>query len=269
MLTILIILFGGYLLICGFVYLRQDSLIFFPTRESAEASEDAARRSGFEPWRNSRGELIGWVSRGGNPANALLVFHGNGGNALMRTYLASLPGAQADGQKTYLLEYPGYGARVGVTSQESFVKAGVEAVDEVKRLGGKRIWVLGESLGTGVASQVAAQRPDQIDAVFLLTPFDSLSNAAAVHYPWLPCQWLVRHPFDSATALKSYPGPVAFLVAGQDSVVPARLGKRLYEEREGPKRLWVDEEADHNDGRLLMGNWAEASAWVREARRNP
>ena len=244
-------------------------MIFFPTRESAESLKDTARRSGYEPWENSRGELIGWVSRGGDPANALIVFHGNGGNALMRAYLATLPEAGSPGRKTYLLEYPGYGGRQGVPAQKNLVEAGVEAVDEVRRIGGKRIWVLGESLGTGVASQVAAQRPGQVNAVFLLTPFDSLSNAAAAHYPWLPCRWLVRHPFDSAAALKNYPGPVAFLVAGQDSVVPARLGKRLYEEREGPKRLWVDEEADHNDGRLLMGNWAEASAWAREAASKP
>jgi len=264
MLTVLSLLLGGYLLICVLLYFRQESLIFYPTRESEAALQDLARRSGFESWKTSDGKSIGWVSKQGDPSRALLVFHGNAGHALMRSYLASLPDPDGQGWRVYVLEYPGYGAREGETSEKTLVAAGVQAVDELSHSGVKKIWILGESLGTGVASQVAGLRPTLVTGVILLTPFDSLSHAAAAHYPWLPTQWLIRHTFDSAAALKKYPGPVAFLVAGQDSVVPARLGQRLFDERDGPKRLWIAPDADHNDGALLMGNWPEVADWLRQ-----
>src|SRR5687767_5506680 len=89
--------------------------------------EQMAAMEGFQPWRNKAGEIIGWkLPASGSPTGCVLVVHGNAGCALNRSYIAS-PIHEAVSRDVYVLEYPGYGARVGSPSMKSFLAAGEEA----------------------------------------------------------------------------------------------------------------------------------------------
>ncbi len=91
--------------------------------------------------------------------------------------------------------------------------------DEVRRRQpAAHIAVLGRSLGSGVASALAARRP--VDALILVTPFDSLEAVAAQLLPMLPVRTLLRDRFDSAAALADFDGPVLVIRAGRDAVIP-------------------------------------------------
>lgn len=265
LITLPLLLVGGYLAICAFLYFRQDSLVFFPRRAPMAELEATARSVGFEPWTRADGDRIGWRSLDGDPANVLLICHGNGGFALHRNYFAYANRA-ADGSaqpQTYLLEYPGYGAREGAPSEVSLTAAAVEAIDAlVAMTPAPQITLLGESLGSGVASAAAARRPDVVDAIILITPFNSLVGAAHDHYPWVPVPWLLRTRFDSEKNLAAFPGPVAFIVAEEDRTVPAHLGKQLYESYRGTKHLWLVPDAHHNDTDRLLADWPEIWTWL-------
>ena len=89
----------------------------------------------------------------------------------------------------------------------------------------RAIAVIGRSLGSGVASHVAAQRP--VARLVLVTPFDSLADVGQAHYRWLPVRWLVKDRYESARYLAKYHGPVLVIRAGRDQVIPAASTHRL------------------------------------------
>jgi len=257
--TVPLLLLIGYILVCLFLYIRQESLLFHPRNASMAELEEYARHIGYEPWTNAKGGRIGWKGAGSDSSDALLFCHGNGGFALRPDDL----NLRLDGRfRIYLLEYPGYGARPGKISTQAMTDAAIEAVDTLALNNNRRITLLGESMGSGVACATAAARPDKVSGLALLVPFDSLAAASASHYPWIPVRLLMRHQLDSDRNLEKYHGPVAFIVAGQDTTIPPRHGRRLYDEYAGPKRLWLVPEAGHNDFDELMSDWPQIAAWL-------
>ena len=113
----------------------------------------------------------------------------------------------------------------------------------------------GESLGAGVAA--AAAKEADVDALLLITPWDTLKNVAGHHYPWLPVGWMLRDRYDSVGNLAGFRGRVAVVVAEQDSIVPAKFGRALFATLPEPKRLWTVPDADHND----WGSQVDAAWW--------
>jgi uncharacterized protein len=174
-------------------------------------------------------------------------------------YAPLLRGAAPDrAVAIYLLEYPGYGARSGRPSQEAFLAAAAGALGQIPA--DLPVLLLGESIGTGVASATAAAHPDRVAGLLLLTPFDSLAGVARHHYPFLPVGWLLRDPYPSKEWLRKYRGPVALVLAARDTIVPAASGRRLHDACAGPKKLLVVDSADHHDllDALSPADWREA-----------
>lgn len=252
----------GYMAVGGVLYFGQDALVFAAARQPVPQMEARARAEGFEPWFNAAGMPIGWQSVDGDPQEVLLVFHGNGGHALMDTVFHRICRKHAQNWKLFLMEYPGYGNREGEPSEESLTRAGVEAVDLLASQPGRRIRLLGYSLGSGVACATVRERPGKIAALFLLTPFNSLVETAAFHYPWVPVSSFLKTRFDSEKNLAGYPGPVCFIVATKDTVVPAVLGQKLYDGYAGRKRLWIEPERDHDATGVLDAEWTEIVGWM-------
>ena len=97
-----------------------------------------------------------------------------------------------------------------------------------------------------------------MNGLILVTPILSISAVARRRFPFLPTL-LIRDPYRADESLRHYGGPVAFLMAGRDSVVFADLGEELFGSYLGPKRLWLDPNADHNtlDYDPAAVRWAE------------
>ena len=243
-----------YLAIIVGVVLFQRNLLYFPTRASFEELVPLGRRAGLEPWMLKDRRAVGWRRAAPhNPAlGTVLVVHGNGGNAIHRAVYADTL-QRAANVDVCVLEYPGYGFRDGKSSESTFCAAADEAVLSMDP--GTRIFVVGESLGTGVACYLAGVYSNRIAGLLLVAPFDRLTNIAQEHYPWLPAQWILRDRFDSITHLASYHGRIAVWVAGNDVVVPARFGRRLYDSFKGPKLFREAPGAGHEDVFQEPGEW--------------
>jgi pimeloyl-ACP methyl ester carboxylesterase len=100
------------------------------------------------------------------------------------------------------------------------------------------VYLVGESLGTGVASYLAGTYPERVAGVILLSPFNSLTDVGQHHAPILPVHLLLVDRFPSEDYLRRYHGPVGFMLDGKDRVVPEKFGMRLYDSYGGPKRVW-------------------------------
>jgi pimeloyl-ACP methyl ester carboxylesterase len=254
---------GGLALL---LYAAQRRLLYFPERQDLARATEEARRQGLEPWLGG-GRFLGWRSAhpSGRAAGRLLVLHGNGGHALHRIYFRDVfqGPAVAVPLDVYLLEYPGYGSRPGAHSERELVAAALEAVDLLGRDASGPLLVLGESLGSAVAAIAAAARPGSVAGVLLVTPVKSVLAVARRHYPFLP-EMLLRDTYRADEALPRFPGPVAFLVADRDEVVFADLGRALFEEYPGKKRLWVEEGGGHNTVRYNPRDprWGDMAAFL-------
>lgn len=260
-----------YLALLVVVFLIQKKMTYFPSRYPQDYLVDMAPRLGLEPWRDTGGAIVGWRNPGSGAArNRVVVFHGNGGMALDRAdFVRALRNLRAGSLwDVYLFEYPGYGGREGEPREKEFVSAAVAAIRNLESADRRPIYLIGESIGAGVASQVASHEGDSIAGLFLITPFTTLADVAAHHYAVIPVRLVMREKFDNMSALSRYHGPVAFLFAGRDEIVPARFSQALYESYAGPKKLWTQDTALHNtlDYGPSSSLWREVSEWLTEDR---
>jgi hypothetical protein len=185
-----------------------------------------------------------------------VLFHGNAGHAGHRVAYAGLVRL---GVRVILAEYPGYGPRSGSLGEEALVADAAETIALVLRDFAVPVLLAGESLGAGVAAATYARVPRNVAALWLITPWDTLVNVARHHYPWLPVGWILRDRYDSLTHLANAQIPIAVMVAERDTIVPAHLGRHLYEQLRAPKRLWQVPGAGHNDWQedVDQRGWAE------------
>jgi uncharacterized protein len=246
----------GALIYLGLVLLLallQRHLIYLPSRLREEQLLRQAEREGLHPWRDRENQLLGWRSSPHNavplPRNRLVVFHGNAGYALHRSYYVN--GFHRDPESAatwelFLFEYPGYGARPGSPSEASILTAARTAIAGLLRDDSRPIFLLGESLGSSFAAALAAEYPQSISGLFLVTPLTCMADVAASHYRFLPVRWMLREHHDVQAHLQKFPGPVAFLVAGRDEVMTNNLGEKLYRQYPGYKKLWIQPDAGHN-----------------------
>ena len=243
----------------------QRQLIYFPSKAPADVLSELASRMGLQTWRDNAGEAIGWKSPGDpNARYRMLVFHGNAGYALNRDYFVTGLRARGSQWDVFLFEYPGYGARKGTPSEVNFKATATQALEALLAIDSRPVFITGESLGSGVASFLASTFPNDVAGLLLVTPFSSLTDVAAHHYPLLPVRILLSERYESREALSHYGGPVAFLLAGRDEVVPSELGQQLYDSYSGPKWLHVEAHAGHNTLPYNPGApwWGEVSSFL-------
>jgi pimeloyl-ACP methyl ester carboxylesterase len=242
---VLLILTVVYLVVLALFVILQRRLIYYPTTFTPGVAEQVARETGSVPWRNAAGHIIGWQWPAREAtADVVLIVHGNAGSALDRDYLAA-PVRDAAAVDVFVLEYPGYGVRTGVPSEASLLAASDEALRLLAAR--RRLFVVSESLGAGVAAHLAAVGGDRVSGLLLFAPYTSLVAVAQKMLPFLPVRLLMRDRFDAAQGLASYHGPVAVVLAGSDEVIGPELGRRLYDSYDGPKQLETIAGARHND----------------------
>lgn len=254
---------GLYAALCLLAFLAQRRMMYLPDREPEPEAVERAVGVRLVPWRDTKGAVLGWRRAARSGAPRILVLHGNAGDALGR--MDYLPVFEAAGFEGVLLEYPGYGPREGERSEASLVADARAALHQLKAESNAPVILLGESLGSGVAAQVAAAEPRLVAGLLLATPFARMTEVAARHYPYLPMKLILRDRWDSLGAIRGYRGPVALVIAGQDEVVGAEQGRRLAQGCPGPIRIWEVPRATHNSLPLTPGRppWSEALAYLR------
>lgn len=232
------------------VYLKQDELIFYPQpldMATVGALERSLERSERFELTNDEGlHLRGWLLRAAvkQPAPLLIYF---GGNAEEASWVLSEL-AHISGWSALVVNYRGYGQSEGLPSERALFADAVALYDQVTQrldIDPHRVVAMGRSLGTGVATYLASQRP--IAAVILVSPYDSLTSIAQSAYPFLPVRLLLKHRFDSAARAPSIHVPLLVIAASQDTLIPPERSRRLAKAWGGPAKLEILEGRDHNN----------------------
>jgi len=156
----------------------------------------------------------------------ILYLHGNGGNISYRIGEYSL--FLDENYGLFALDYRGYGNSKGSPSEEGLYKDARSAVKfiEDKGFNTENIILYGESLGSGIAIQLASEK--DFHAVILESPFTSMTNVAKEHYPFLPVSLLLNHKFDSLSKLHNVDENVLIMHGDKDNIVPYKNGLEIF-----------------------------------------
>ena len=244
-------------------WLAQDRMIFLPQPGAATAPLPA-HATPLAITAADGTVLRGWIARGTSiPAPTVVYF---GGNAEEVSW--TLADARWPREWTIVaLNYRGYGASEGKPGERELkadALAIFDAIAATEGIDANRIVPFGRSLGTAIATHVAASRP--VAAVVLVSPYDSLVAVGALHYPWLPVSLLLRHRFEAAADAARSRMPLLAIVGEHDTIIPIARSRALYDAWAGPKTWYAVRDGDHNTLGATREFWSEIDRFL-DARR--
>ena len=237
------------------VWIFQRRLIYFPSGSVPSPrlfGLDAAELVVFPTADGLR--LHGWLVPPIEPraGATILVFNGNAGHRGFRATLAAA--LRERGYRILLFDYRGYGGNPGTPTEEGLATDARAARAFLLRrpeAAATRLVYFGESLGSGVAARLAAEhRPA---ALVLRSPFTSMTDVGAFHYPLLPVRWLLSDRFDTASRIAGLGCPLLVVAGDQDTVIPYEQSRRVFDAAAEPKRFVTIAGADHNDPAVADG----------------
>jgi fermentation-respiration switch protein FrsA (DUF1100 family) len=249
-----------YVAICVAAYFGNRLFMYFPdpTRTSpAEAGLDGVEE--IEIAVADGVTLVAWHAPAKGDKPTLLYFHGNGANAANRA--SRIETICESGFGVFYLNNRGYGGSGGTPTEKNNIDDAIAAYDQLTGLGvpAGRIVAYGESLGSGQAVRLAAERP--VAAVVLEAPLTSTVDVARGTYFWLPIGLLIVDKYDNERNIRSVTVPVLVLHGEQDAVIPVEMGLRVYRAANEPKRIELFPQGTHDD-LFDHGAWEKTRAFV-------
>ncbi len=199
--------------------------------------------------------IVAWYTPAAAGRPTILYFHGNAGEIGDRPKRYQY--YQTRGFGVLYVSYRGFGGSTGSISESGLM---IDARTSYEWLTGQgvapgHIAVVGESLGTGVAVQLAAQYP--VGAIALEAPYTSTADVAAGIYWWLPVHLLMKDQFQSKRYIASVTAPLLITHGAVDTLIPVAFGKALFALANQPKEIAIMPGIGHD---VLF----EESTWARE-----
>jgi pimeloyl-ACP methyl ester carboxylesterase len=232
----------------GYLYFAQRSFIYYPTPESRNVAAEDLRLdldgATVQIWRLAAENDDAVIYFGGNAEDvALNIGH----------FSAIFPD-----KAIYLVNYRGYGASTG-SPTEAAITADAQAIFDHISPAHSSISVMGRSLGSGVATFLAATRT--VGRLVLITPYDSMVSVAQSAYPIFPVSALLKDRYDSLSHADSISIPTLLLIAERDEFIPMKSSRNLAAALDGSlTTVTVIANAGHN----TIQNFGEFSTTLAE-----
>jgi uncharacterized protein len=203
--------------------------------------------------------LVAWFAPPQPDRPLILYFHGNGG--VLADRAERFREMLAKGYGLLAIAYRGYDGSTGAPTQKGLLLDAEAAYAEAARRGysGKRLVLIGESLGGGVATILASRH--NAAALILDAPFLSALHVAQSRYWMFPVRYLMRDPFRSDLVIGSVHMPVLMVHGAEDDVVPIEEGRLLFARANEPKKFIAVPKAGH----LVLGSpgvFSQAAAFI-------
>lgn len=244
----LLVVFGiFYVALLGTLYVYQRKLLYFPDTNIQPPQyyglEDYSDRAAF----SQDGLRIQFWYKEAKPHYPTIVyFHGNAANLGNRAQ--SYKSFSDLGFGILALSYRGYGNSQGSPSEEGLyedARAVIGYAYSELRLGSDRLIYYGESLGSGVAVQMATEHAP--GAVVLEAPYTSVADRAGEIYFYVPVHLLMKDQFDSIAKIKNINSPLLIFHGEKDGTIPISHGKKLLAAANEPKEAVFFPDRGHND----------------------
>lgn len=238
---------GLYLIFVLVVYVVQRSLLYFPDQNVL--SESRLKEAGFEAviiTATSGGNLTSlWRAPKSPDSPVLQFFHGNAGSHFTR--IPVYRQLAAEGSGVLAAGYPGYGGNSGRPSEASLHAAAQAHYDWLiaQDIAPERIVLVGESLGSGIATRLAAE--NRAAGLILLAAYTGMDDIAQSQFPLLPARWLIKDRYRSIDHVAAIRMPLSWIHGRQDTLIPFAMGQTLFDAAREPKTAHSIAGAGHND----------------------
>ena len=240
---VLVLAYGGG---CLWIHFAQESLIFRPDRIPPDVELGLSA-----PHEERRFEVEDGVFLDAAhlkveaPKGLILYHHGNAGDLTEWNKVASL--LLPYGFDVLVYDYRGYGHSDGrIRSEEQLFADGQVIYDRmIEEYGEEHLLLYGRSLGTGIASYLAAKNAPA--ALLLETPFYSMKDLVHRYYPWLPHFLTLRYPLRNDLYLQEVSCPVHIFHGDRDRVIDHRSTLRLKECLKPEDRFYTIRGGHHAD----------------------
>ncbi len=217
--TLIVIAVGLYLAVLAYVFIKQRDMLYpAPHPGRTPAFGTLARTPDGTP--------VVFIAPPAPDAGLVVHFHGNAEEIADSEDAARL--AQSAGLGFAAIEYPGYGLASGHPTERSMLaaaRAGLTRLEADLGISRSRFVLSGQSLGTGVAVQMAKEGWGT--RLALISPYTTLPNVAALAFPYLPVELLMHDRFDSLGLARSIQLPVLIIHGTNDALIPIWLGREL------------------------------------------
>lgn len=230
--------------IVGYMFLNQQSLLYKPDGELPDPSSVGLADVEMQSVPMTDGTVLTvWAAPAAVPdAPTVLFFHGQSGNLgdradRLREILNSGYGLLAP-------SYRGFPGSEGEPSELALISDGLQLFDRLTGKG-EAVVLHGQSLGTGIAAAVAAERPEA-ELLVLEAPFTATVDVAAERYPFLPVSVLMKDQFATRDLIEQITVPTLIFHGTEDETIPLHHGQALAEMSNGAQ-LYVIPDGTHND----------------------
>lgn len=190
-------------------------------------------------------KILAWFKEPKKGEKIIVYFHGNAGNISNRA--SKFEEFAKEGFGVMAISYQGYAGSEGKPSESGLINDGKAALDFLLDAGylPKDFVLFGESLGSGVAVQLAAKF--DVAAVILESPYTSITAVAKKTYWFVPVDLILKDKFDSTKYITKISSPILVFHGTADAIVPFSEGKKLYELITAPKKFIEVQGAGHLD----------------------
>jgi uncharacterized protein len=243
---------GMYFLQRDFLYVRDPTRTLPANADLPDVSERVLKTPDGE-------HLIAWYGKAKPGQPTLLYFHGNGGALEIRR--ERIAKYMNRGRGMFILAYRGYSGSTGLPGEAANIADAKLAYDTLinEGLRPEDIIVYGESLGTGIAIQVAIEKKPR--GLILDSPYTSMLERASQIYWWLPVRWLLRDQYMSRNVISQVHVPLFILHGEADDIVPVAMGRELFGLANQPKTIITLPGAGHND-HWQFGSFEAINDWI-------
>ena len=245
--TSVLALVSFYVLLLIVVFFFQRDLLYHPSEDNYIKNEVAKEPTEIEKVKittNDKIDLTGWFyNKNLENFKTILFFHGNAGSLENRTY--KLNHFKDLDLNFLIIAWRGFSGNKGKPNEMGLYEDAASAIKWLKTKGieEKNIILYGESLGTGVAVEIAQNK--NYAGVILESPFTSMVNMGKKYYPFFPVSLLLKDKFESYKKINNISVPVLIMHGKVDKIVPYDMGKKMYELANEPKFFYSQEYGDH------------------------
>jgi len=234
----------AYFIIILFVYFYQRNLLYHPSENNYLNDKITFNYEEIFIETDKNINLKSWfIKKDLNKFKTILIFHGNAGNLFNRVY--KLNELNKLDVNILLISWRGFSGNKGKPTEKNLYHDAEETVKWLNNRGAisKNIILYGESLGTGVATELGTS--NAFGGIILESPFTSIANTAKIYYPYLPVNIILKDRYDSIGKIKNITTPILIMHGKKDNIVPQKMGLELYEKANQPKFSYFPENDDH------------------------
>ena len=232
-----------YLAICVFLFFFQRNLLYHPTENNYYGDSLIVTIEKIKIKTKNNIELLSWYHEKNKNYKIILFLHGNAGTLENRIH--KINHFKDMKVNFFIISWRGFSGNKGNPTEQGLYEDANSAIRWLENKGFKEkdIIIYGESLGTGVATEIAQNKA--FAGIILESPFTSMIDAAKNKYPFFPVQFLLKDKYESYKKIKNINSPLLVMHGEKDTIVPFFMGKKMHELANEQKYFYFPKYDDH------------------------